>query len=290
MPERRTPLWLWPNLLSLDAPVVAVAWLYMFQKIWLMVLPWGYYAALGLVVWGIYLTDRIADLKMLPPGDPRLGSRHRFIQRCGRWPGIVAAMALLGALLVAGGHIPQGPLVDYGRVVLPMVGIFFCLTVFSMQDREIPHLRNLVAGLAFSYGTAMGAHMWVVKPGIIDLVYPHFNLLVAPEMLVFALLCSINITAIHFWEQAAAGGESEDGWNDLAIVLPLAVLGAACIGFAAKSEEVISRPFYYAVLISAALLYAINRIRTRCSIDALRVLADAAMLAPLPIFWALSGS
>lgn len=34
MDKERAPWWLWPNLLSLDAPVVAVAWAWMFSKAW----------------------------------------------------------------------------------------------------------------------------------------------------------------------------------------------------------------------------------------------------------------
>lgn len=291
MPERRTPIWLWPNLLSLDAPAVAMAWLFMFQKIWLQVLPWGYYAALGLAVWGIYILDRIIDVKMLAPGDPRLGARHDFHQRHMRFMSILAVVTLLGSAFVAGGHISFGPLVDYGKPVIFLVVVFFSLTIFSKQDREIPHLRNLFAGLAFSYGTAMGAHMWSWKPGIFDAIHPPFNLGVSPEMLAFAVLCTLNISAIHFWEQSAFIKDREQGAaNDLSLTIPLTGLAAAAIGLAVLDEESRSRPFYYAVLISSSLIYILNRLRANLSVDALRVMADAAMIVPLPVFVALSAN
>ncbi|MCW1915770.1 hypothetical protein OJ996_19445 [Luteolibacter sp. GHJ8] len=291
MPDRRTPLWLWPNLLSLDAPAVAMAWLFMFQKIWLQVLPWGYYAALGLAVWGIYILDRIIDVKMLSPGDHRLGERHEFHQRHMKFMSILAVVTLLGSAFVAGGHISFGPLVDYGKPVIFLVVVFFSLTIFSKQDREIPHLRNLFAGLAFSYGTAMGAHMWSWKPGIFDAIHPPFNLALSPEMLAFAVLCTLNISAIHFWEQSAFTRDRERGAaNDLSLTIPLTGLAAAAIGLAVLDEESRSRPFYYAVLISSALIYVLNRVRSKYSVDALRVMADAAMIAPLPVFIALSAN
>ena len=59
---------------------------------------------------------------------------------------------------------------------------------------------------------------------------------------------------------------------------------------AVLDEESRSRPFYYAVLISSALLYVLNRLRANYSVDALRVMADAAMLVPLPVFIALSAN
>ena len=291
MPDRRTPLWLWPNLLSLDAPAVAIVWLLMFQKIWVQYLSWGYHASLFLAVWGIYILDRILDVKMLAPGDPRLGPRHEFHERHAKVMACVAVAALIGSALIAGFEISFGPLVDYGKPVLFLVVIFFSLTIFSKQDREIPHLRNLFAGLAFAYGTAMGAHMWSWKPGMVDLVLPPLNLALAPEMLAFAVLCTLNISAIHFWEHSRFSADVEEGAaNDLALTVPLTVLAAACIGLAVMDAESRSRPFYYAVLISSALLYVLNRLRKNYSLDALRVMADAAMIAPLPVFLVLINS
>jgi hypothetical protein len=289
MPERRrTPLWLWPNLLSLDAPIVAIVWLYMFQRIWLQYLSWGYPVALGLAVWGIYILDRIIDVKMLPPGDPRLGPRHEFHQRHTKVMATIAVVALLGAAIVAGFEISYGPLVEYGKFVLFLIVIFFSLTIFSKQDRDIPHLRNLFAGIAFAYGTAMGAHMWSQATGIIDAILPALNLALSPEMLAFAVLCTLNISAIHFWEHSRIVNDEESGAaNDMALTLPLTVLAAACIGLAVMDEESRSRPFYYAVLIASALLYVLNRLRAYYSMDALRVMADAAMIVPLPVFLAL---
>lgn len=292
MPDRRTPSWLWPNLLSLDAPVVAVVWLVMFEKSWRQTLPWGYHVALFLAVWGIYILDRLIDVKMLAPGDHRLGTRHAFHNRFMRSMSVLAVITLLGALLVAGFHISAGPLLDYGKPVLVMVVVFFSLTIFSKQDREIPHLRNLFAGLAFAYGTSMGAHMYSGKTGFADLSWLNFppaDLLFSPEMLAFAVLCTLNISAIHFWEHSRSSDDPELGAsNDLALTVPLTVLGAASIGLAALDEESSSRPFFYAVLISTALLYVINRNRARFSLDALRVMADVAMIAPFPVFLAMT--
>ena len=45
-----------------------------------------------------------------------------------------------------------------------------------------------------------------------------------------------------------------------------------------------SRPFFYAILTGAALLYMLNRMRSSLSMDAMRVLADVAMLAPVLLF------
>jgi hypothetical protein len=66
------------------------------------------------------------------------------------------------------------------------------------------------------------------------------------------------------------------------------VLGGAALVFARADDETVTRPFFYAILISTALLFVINRNRSRFSLDALRVLADAAMVVPYPVFLAMS--
>ncbi len=288
MPEsRRTPSWLWPNLLSLDAPVVALVWFFMFERTWRMYVPWNAALALGLAVWGIYVLDRIADVKLLSAGDPKLGLRHEVHRRWLPWAGWAALAALIASAALAGFTMPW-EIVHYGKVVLVLMIAFFVLTVFNMQDQEIPVFRNIVAGITFGYGTAMAVHVYVFlyEPTQSPLV-----LLIIPEVIAFAFLCVLNISAIHFWENSRRTGDPEKGAeNDLSLTLPLTVLGAACLVFAFRDPNSTTRPFFYAVLIATALLYVLNRQRERFSLDALRVLADLAMIAPLPVFFALSDS
>ncbi|MFP6855933.1 MAG: hypothetical protein VCA73_01570, partial [Roseibacillus sp.] len=49
----------------------------------------------------------------------------------------------------------------------------------------------------------------------------------------------------------------------------------------------VQKAFFIAIMVSAAALQVINRMRSRFSLDALRVLADVAMLLPLPLFYAM---
>jgi len=77
MPERRTPFWLWPNLLSLDAPLVEVVWLSMFARVWRIDYhQWQAYRALAPAVVSLYLCDRPLDLKLLDPPHARLRLRQ----------------------------------------------------------------------------------------------------------------------------------------------------------------------------------------------------------------------
>lgn len=288
MPDsRRTPSWLWPNLLSLDAPIVALAWLFMFEKTWRMYLPWHSYAALGLSVWAIYVWDRIIDLKLLGEEDEKLGPRHAFHRRCLPWLGWLALLAVIAAGVLAGFFMPA-EILQYGKLVLVMLVGFFVLTVFALQDREIPVFRNVMAGFIFGYGTAMAAHVYVP---LYEPSQGAWILLITPEMLAFGFLCILNISAIHFWEHSRRTTDEERrAQNDLSLVLPLAVLALACLIFALRDPDSTTRPFFYAVLTATALLYVLNRQREKFSIDALRVLADLAMVVPLPVFFALSAA
>ena len=76
--------------------------------------------------------------------------------------------------------------------------------------------------------------------------------------------------------------------DELALTLPLTLLGAAALIFAVKDPDLTTRPFFYAILTGAALLQILNRNRARFSMDALRVLADAALLVPFLVFLAAS--
>jgi signal transduction histidine kinase len=286
MPDsRRTPSWLWPNLLSLDAPIVALAWLFMFEKTWRMYLPWHSFAALGLSVWAIYVWDRILDLKLLGAGDEKLGARHEFHRRCLPWAGWLALLAIIAAGVLAGFFMPA-EIIHYGKIVLVMMVAFFVLTVFALQDREIPVVRNIFAGVIFGYGTAMAAHVYVP---LYETQRGPWELFRAPEMLAFAFLCVLNISAIHFWEHSRRTSDEERrAQNDLSVTIPLTVLATFCLLFALRDPDSTTRPFFYAILTASALLYVLNRQRERFSTDALRVLADLAMVAPLPVFFALS--
>jgi len=296
MPERRIPLWLWPNLLSLDAPIVALVWLAMFAPIAGMnYQPWQAYTALGLVVWGIYVVDRVMDLKFLGEGDDRLKERHLFHGRHLWLMGTLGVAALLAGAIIAltsgwpstligSNYFTSRPDIGYIVPGFVMVGGYFVMAITALQDDEIPHLRNLVAGLAFGYGTAMTACVnGSVREGLNEL-------LTWPPMLCFSLLCGINISAIHFWEHSLRSSDQDvKAAHELALTMPLFVLGLVSSGLALAERVPLLRSFYVAILCATALLFVLNRNRNRFSMDALRVLADVAMIVPYPIFLAMNG-
>jgi hypothetical protein len=294
MTARRTPWWLWPNLLSLDAPLVAIAWLYMFTRAWQVnYLEWQAYAALGLGVWIIYVCDRLIDLKVRDDDDPLLEKRHAFHARFRGWfiAGVVAAVPTLLWFVLR--RLPAELLLSYSGPAAGLVVAFFVLVVGSRGSQEVPYLRNVIAGLAFGYGTAMMAHTRVASQGM-------FSMLLSREMIAFSVLCSLNITAIHLWEHSRRSRDPEvKAADEMSLTLPLIVLAGAAMVFAYFDNPAMfgrgfggddppARPFFYAILISTGLLQVLNRSRRRFSLDSLRVLADAALLVPLPLFLLLS--
>lgn len=277
----RKPFWLIPNLLSLDAPLVAVAWLYIFAKTWRAdYIPWVAYISLALVVWVIYVVDRLLDASIRGGSSGKLEARHQFHRKHQRVFGVLAAMLgiTVGILVVSG--LPVN-IYSYGIIGGIMVACFFTLSVlYPAAENEQPYAKNVVAGLSFAYGTALLAH-----------AYTGFDMrtILSRELICFAVLCILNISAIDLWEQANRSSDPEiKAGNELALTLPLALLGAASLVFALQAQQYTTRPFFYAILTSAALLHILNRSRARFQMDSLRVLADVALLAPLVVFHVLT--
>jgi hypothetical protein len=92
--EDSPPLWLWPNLLSLDAPLVAVPWKWFLAYRFSLPLRPAWRIVLGLTVWVIYLLDRLLDVrKSLSVNErAREPARHRFYRRHSRF---MAALLVL---------------------------------------------------------------------------------------------------------------------------------------------------------------------------------------------------
>ncbi len=280
----RKPWWLIPNLLSLDAPLVAVTWLYLFAKTWRVdYLPWNAYIALGLVVWVIYVTDRLLDASMPGGISEKLEARHDFHRKYQRWFQVAAVVAGVAALVLVVGSLPMR---IYGLAATGgiLVAGFFALSLFSTHGpHEIPHAKNVLAGAAFAYGTAMLAYVFTS--------FDMMDFLGSRELICFAVLCVLNISAIDLWEHANRTADPEiKAGDELALTLPLTLLGGAALIFALQDHEMTTRPFFYAILTGAGLLHILNRTRSRFSMDALRVLADVALLVPLVVFLAASKS
>jgi len=279
--DRRKPLWLYPSLLSLDAPLVAMAWLYVFAKAWRVnYLPWQAYATLGMAVWVIHVVERLHNAKRREACGIPLGERHIFHRRFAPWfltAAVLASCGLLALMLVSMPVSIFGYLIIAGLLV---AGYFVMSRLEGGQADDIAYGRHFLAGAAFAYGIAMFAHVYLPAVGKHDLV-------ISREFLTFGVLCVIHLCAIDFWEKSARDTDPERGASgELSLILPVIVLAIVALGFAISAHQQSVRPFYYAILTGAALIHVINRNRHRFTAGQLRVVADLAMLAPAVVFHA----
>ncbi len=275
----RTPWWLWPNLLSLDAPLVAVVWLFMLARTWgVNYHPEHEYVLLALAVWVVYVADRLLDA-LVQGESPRCQERHRFHLRHRKIFAGFAVMATVIVLLLALNKSPMA-VFNYAAVAGFLAAGFFAMALFAPPDAgEISYSKNILGGITFAFGTAMVAHVYMFDKGIVDLLFSN------REFISFAVLCVLNISAIDLWEHASRTDDEDlKAQDELALTLPLVLLGGAAFVFAWQGEGSGSAAFFYAVLTGSALLFVLNRERNRFNLETLRVLADAAMVVPLGVF------
>lgn len=275
--EKKRPTWLLPNLFSLDAPIVAVAWAWMFSQTWRVV--WydrTIFWLLGAAVWMIYILDRLLDNFVSKGARQKVSFRHYFHQKNSVWFRALT-LILLGFSLALAIQLPRGLWAHAIPVVL-LVIVYFFMTIFVDQEYPFSLFKNAVAGITFSYGVALGIYFFKPTSGFGSLFY-------SVEMWSFALLCMANITAIDLWEASRAANEKELK-NELETTLTILLffISATALFFAVLGDTY-AKPFYYAILVASGLLQIINKVRSRFSLDALRALADLALIAPLPIFW-----
>jgi len=240
-------LWLWPNLLSLDAPVVAVLWQILFARCFQV--PVDPRAALLLLatVWLIYAADRTLDAWRGEVHSPR----HEFYRRHWRELLPVWMTLLASAAWLAAERLPR-ELFLHGLILLAAVGVYFALVHSSILRWH----KEAAVGVLFALGASLVA--WGKVKTAADVT----------TILLFSGLCWMNCLAIQRWE-----GEKLD-WSPS--------IAAIAVGFAAAALLYAHRPVLGgAELASAFGFLLLDRARPRLSADAVRVLADVALLSPL---------
>lgn len=262
-------IWLWPNLLSLDAPLVALLWQILFIRCFHAANPASSSiltsALLVSVVWLIYAADRALDAWR----GSGLRPRHEFYRRHWRallpiWMLVLAATAWL-----AWTSLPR-ELFERGAWLLAGVVIYFGVVHCGAVHSGVAHWAGLhwpkEAAVAVIFGLGASLAAWTR----VETSYDVFT------VILFACLCWINCAAIAEWE----GGSGR--W-------PIGVL-AACVGLAAIVVLHRERPILAGAEAASAVAFVLlDRGRLKLSADALRVLADVALLSPV-FFLPLAGS
>ncbi len=209
-------------------------------------------ALLVLAVWLIYAADRVFDAR----GESKL-PRHEFYRR--NWRAVVPVWSI--ALAIAGWlawtRLPA-MLFERGMVLLIAVALYFAL-VHLAPLRIWP--KEAAVAVLFALGASLAA--WSRIRSAADVA----------TILLFSCLCWINCAAIEKWEHR------HRAW-------PVS-LAATCVAAAAVLLLYRERPVLSGAETASAVAFVLLDLgRNRLSKDALRVLADVALLSPalfLPI-------
>ncbi len=252
-------------MLSLDAPTVAAVWAWSFAHSIPIQLPFYSIAILALGTWILYIADRILDgWRTLPL--PELRERHYFHLR--HWRVLLAcgagvSVALLWLILA---HMPAQARREDTMLFLAAVAYFSAVHFRINLKRWFS--KELIVGMIFAAATAVPA--W-------SRLGQHSRLLTGAIAL-FAVLCWLNCIGIERWESF---GSLRYRYFSIAGIAAMA-FGLIGISFA-QSRHSGTIELYAAEVLSAGLLFILDKMQGKLTPLALRVAADLALLTPLLI-------
>ncbi|WP_411827583.1 hypothetical protein [Luteolibacter sp. AS25] len=278
MERERKPWWLYLNILGLDAPLVAVVWLFLFAKTWRVnYLPWESYVALGLIAWCLRITAKLLEAAMNGDTESTPLRHKKALVR-------IAVGTAISALILT---VLNFPLSVYFYLLVGGVLVigYFALSLFiTKEENEISYSKHAMGGVCVAYGTAMAAHTYLPTLGVQQMVFSR-------EFICFTVLCLLASAATELWANAAKSGDVNlSAANELSISLPATLLGAVALVFAVQNESQLTRPFFYAILTGAALLQILNRTRRKFDPEMVSFLTSLCLIAPAVIFEAYAVS
>ena len=179
------PLWLWFNLLSLDAVAVAVGWQLVFARSFHVHVPAVATTILGLCVWLIYAADRLLDARAGADATPR----HRFYRRYARriMP-LLAIGATLAAVLVLS-KLDAGILNAGVQMAFVMI-VYFTITHAAPRSWAAWWPKELTVAILFALGTCLP--VYAEAPETVPAI-------LAP-IAIYAWLIWMNAIGIDRWE------------------------------------------------------------------------------------------
>jgi hypothetical protein len=234
------PWWLWLNVLSLDAPIVALLWQAALATAYKVYLPQACYLTLGLAVWLIYLVDHTLDAFSLP-APQKLTARHAFFRRNRMLfaifviPVTTALVLLLAATAIPVGVMARGIALGFlvgmyllhyaarsqrwlylvGNIVVTFGGGYVLWMLPLPETYKLIYMTVLASLLVLSF-TQQRPEGFRIMPK--ELLCGYFfavgsSLCVnfytfeqhagpfSPETLLFGLLCALNCIAIACYER-----------------------------------------------------------------------------------------
>jgi len=254
---------LYPQVLSLDAPAVAVCWQWLFAKTFHVSIGPAALLVTAACVWMIYAADHLLDVR----GGAIYSVRHRFMARHSR-SFLGAAVAVFIAATLASARLPLS--IWRGAVELTaIVGVYLALVHCGGEKVRRYWPKEFAIGAVFAAGSTIATwssgarHVW-------------------PEIALFAASCTLNCCAVDYWEwqtnhvllRYPHGLTRWVGRRFATCAVAIIAVGGLLLAFA--PSEVIG-----AVIASMLLLLFVARKRGRISPEVAHLLADAALLTPL---------
>jgi hypothetical protein len=257
--EDSAPFWLWPNLLSLDAPLVAVLWQgFLAYRFSIPLRPAGR-LVLGLTVWAIYLIDRLLDARK--PSALMEPARHRYYRRHSRF--MTALFTVVAAIDIGIAILWLRPAVLRNGLI-PLAGVLAYLAIFHASGKTVKFPKEIAAAILFTAGTFLTAWTALPRPG---LTWP---------AAAFFVLCLANIVAIEAWEWRDPYPPLHPLTRWLARTYFFWVLTAVIVCALLGREE-----WYASIALSGAACAMLFWFGRRLSLEARRVLVDGVLLSPL---------
>lgn len=253
-----TQVWLWPNLLSLDAPLVALLWQVLFVRCFHGHLDGTEAVLLALVVWLIYAGDRMLDAWRGVVGT----RRHAFYRKHWRLVCILWVTGLAAGGWLAWAELPVS-LWSSGIAIAGLVGVYLA-TVHCLPRLLRSGAKEAAVGIMFAAGVSLVS--WPMVRTQADFL----------AIGLFCVLCWMNCVGIEDWESGRR-------------VRGSVIFAAASVALVAALLLREQRPVLACAETASALgLVVLDRISQRISPEAVRVLADAVLLTPM-LFLGVAG-
>lgn len=271
--------WQWLTVLSLDAPLVAMAWQAALAQAMRAKLDWHHVFILGASVWLAYAADRWIEGWRLAAEQVRT-QRHWFYRQW-RWPvaGVWAGV-LLAAVTISVQHLTEQEFLT-GLIVLAPVLIYLLSHQLIHRESRWRVPKEVCVALLFAGGVVCfpAAQRPTRLPDI------------AVPLTLFGLLCFADCALISLWEDEV---DREHGQTSLALQFPHTrpfvralpwITAALAAAFASHANPVV-RVTGWCAAASGGLLGVIDLTHRRLGRQLARGLVDLTLLTPLvPLLW-----
>jgi hypothetical protein len=262
------------HLLSLDAPTVALVWLFAIAWTARITLPIWIPIVLASGTWGVYLLDRILDARsaLLLNQPSQLRLRHIFHWRWRRLLFPLAILLVILAISLAIAEMPATARVRNSFLMAAALSYFFgvharAAGLATAQFAWLKNFKELFVALIFTAACALPTF-----------ARTHNAPALIASALLFVALAWLNCHAIQLWESRASSANNS-------VLIAAIFLGVIAILTASIATQVDARftALDVSVALSALLIALLQIYKQQFSPLSLRIAADLALLTPLPL-------